>query len=49
MTPAETAVRRRCTGVAFAHDPTFFSIAKAYELLRCPLCGFEIELGGAGR
>lgn len=44
------ATRQRCRGVGFDHDPTFMSIARAHELLRCPLCGFEVALsGGEGR
>ena len=38
--------RQRCTGVGFDHDPTFFSIARAHERLRCPLCGAEVALAG---
>ena len=40
--------RRRCTGVGFDHTPAFLSIAKAHELLRCPLCGYEVVLAGGG-
>ena len=44
------ATRRRCRGVGFDHEPAFLSIAKAHELLRCPICGFEVDLtGGTGR
>lgn len=41
-----SATRQRCTGVAFDHAPTFFSIAVANELLRCPLCESEVALSG---
>jgi hypothetical protein len=39
-----TATRRRLMDVAFIYETTYFSIAKAHMLLRCPLCGFEVEL-----
>jgi hypothetical protein len=38
-----TECRRLCHGEGFEHTPTFMSIAKAGELLRCPLCGAEAE------
>ena len=38
-----TDCRRLCHGEGFDHAPTFMSIAKAGELLRCPLCGAEAE------
>jgi hypothetical protein len=36
-------------GVGFDHAPAFFSIARAHELLRCPLCGAEVALAGGDR
>ena len=38
-----TNCRRLCHGEGSDHDPTFMAIAKAGELLRCPLCGAEAE------
>lgn len=38
-----TNCRRLCHGEGSDHDPTFMAIAKADELLRCPLCGAEAE------
>jgi hypothetical protein len=46
MSAACSPARRRCRGVAFDHDPTWMSIAKAHTLLRCPLCGAEVTLSG---
>jgi uncharacterized Zn-finger protein len=40
------ATRQLCSGVGFEHDPVFLSIARARELLRCPICGFEVDLTG---
>jgi hypothetical protein len=43
-----TECRRRCSGDGFDHDPTVMSIAVAGELLRCPVCLREAEIGPSG-
>jgi hypothetical protein len=42
--PPMTDCRRLCHGEGFDHDPTFMSIAKAGELLRCPICRREARI-----
>ncbi|WP_157969601.1 hypothetical protein [Haloplanus rubicundus] len=43
-----TAVcRQTCTGDRFEHAETVMSIAKANELLRCPICRREVRLSGS--
>ncbi|MFC6987545.1 hypothetical protein ACFQJD_00255 [Haloplanus sp. GCM10025708] len=46
------ACRQRCSGGPFDHEEIVMSIAKAHELLRCPICRREVPLpeeeGGIG-